>query len=763
MELIQRFPEELTTDLKLREQVDRELPGASSKTLAFVIKHLGFRNPTDDDHLVILISACDYSRRVSLIRFLFDHFEMNQAMLAELRFGITNAQRFAWTVWYMFVENDNDKDDEPKSNTPFARLRSDRSLNEMRSAYDRWRKETLASFARDEANLDTYQPALHGLTEIFGLTNAERTVALALFALSELPTPREVFNPDTMLSVAQTLSRLTGIALGTVEEIIFPTGRLARFRLIHVNVMNSTDFNIRVEPLLVSLFRGYITKESLTENIQLIDTANFPLGSFPLAASDRRAIRDLIRSPKPRHILIYGEPGTGKTELVRSVIRAERKKAYWVGAVEKDVDGDTANRHSLFDVAVAMAEERGAILVVDEADQILNTESLFGSSGKGRLVRVFDETPVTTVWIVNDADAVHNAVARRFHFHLRFEPPRKDVRFQRLSMLLREAGLSLSRRHRLRIAHDYDVSIASLSRAMETALEARRAPTDRAESVVDRLEQTLAYEHEFVHGSKPVCSNNLRRVGSGTQFLREALSTSVPVTRISTAVERFYAAQERDGGATGPLNILFSGPSGTGKTAFARELADAVGRELLFVTGADLLGPHVGETERAIYGMFATGTNNGAIILLDEAENLLQSRSNARMGHERQHTNEFLSQMEQHGTVFIATTNEKTIIDSAMNRRFSVKVEFAPPAAEHRPALYRAYFTLPHRRLTPPLVHRIGEIRGLTPGHIRTVYDRLKFFIDDQITHEEIIDEIETEVASTLRERSEPVVLGFSA
>lgn len=763
MELIQRFPNQLINDSKLKEQVDRELPTTFSKTLAFVIQRLGFRNPIDDDHLIILLSAGSYAHRVSLVRLLFEHFEMNQAMVSELRERITNVSGFSRLVWGRFLEADYDADDEPNADSPFARRRTGHSKNDVLHAYEHWRDQTLASFTREEANLDAYQGAIRGLTEVFGLKDPEPTVALALFVLFEIPVKREVFISESIRQISDAVAGLTGIESATVEKIISPAGRLVRFRLIHVDVTNPDEFDFHVEHLLVSLFRGYITKESLTDSIQLIDTASFSLGSFPIAASDRQAIRDLIRSPKARHILIYGEPGTGKTELVRSIIRAERKKAYWVGAVEKNVDGDKANRHSLFDVAVAMAEERGAVLVVDEADQILNTESLFGSSGKGRLVRVFDETPVTTVWIVNDGDAVHDAITRRFHFHLRFEPPRKDVRFQRLSMLLRQAGLSLPQKERRRIAYKYDVSIASLSRAMDTALEARHAPTDGAKPVIQRLETTLAYEHEFVHGSRPLSGNAHRHLGAGKQFLKDALNTSVPVSRVATAIERFYEAKDLAGGATGPLNILFSGPSGTGKTAFAQALAHTVGRKLLFVTAADLLGPHVGETEQAISGMFAKGTSDGAIILMDEAENLLQSRSNAKMGHERQQTNEFLSQMERHGGVFIATTNEKKIIDSAMNRRFSLKVSFAPPVPEHLPKLYRAYFTLPHRRFTPALAARVRDIHDLTPGHIRTVYDRLQFFLDNQTTHEEIIHEIETEVAATLQERSEHVVLGFTA
>jgi SpoVK/Ycf46/Vps4 family AAA+-type ATPase len=762
MELIQRFPEELIQDTKLREMVENSYTASATKALAFVIQRVGFRQPTDDDHLAILLSACNYSRRVSLIRFLFEHFEMNRLMLDNLRGCLAHDGDLATLVYYNFLTVDGDEE-EPREKRPFVRLRRGRSNTNLTRAYEQWRDGTISSFTRTEANLDAYQRISAELAEIFGLTEIERNVAVAIYALSLVSMRREVYIPNSLRSTTDAISRITGLPSEKVEKTINPRGRLARFRLINPTSDDPTSFSLTIEPLLWSLFRGHITKEGLTENIKLIDTANFSLGSFPLASNDRTTLRDLISSPKPRHILIYGEPGTGKTELVRSVIRAERKKAYWIGAVEKGVDGDDANRHSLFDVAVSMADERGVILVVDEADQILNTESLFGSSGKARLVRMFDETPVTTVWIVNDADAIHNAIVRRFHFHLRFEPPRKEVRFQRLSILLREARISLPRAERRRIATNYDVSIASLSRAMETAVEALTVQNDESQPVIDRLEQTLAYEHEFIHGAKPLSKYSPRRIGSGTQFLKEALNTSVPVERLAASVTRFFEAQEREGGSSRHLNMLFAGPSGTGKTAFARELGRIVGREVLVVTGADLLGPHVGETETAIRNMFAVATNQNAIILLDEAENLLQSRTNARMGYERQQTNEFLSQLERHGTVFIATTNEKSILDSAMNRRFSVKVDFAPPAMEHRVHLYRAYFTLAHRRLTPTLVARIQLLRGLTAGHIRTVYDRLQFFIDDQITHEEIITEIGTEIVASLNDRSESVVLGFSA
>lgn len=225
---------------------------------------------------------------------------------------------------------------------------------------------------------------------------------------------------------------------------------------------------------------------------------------------------------------------------------------------------------------------------------------------------------------------------------------------------------------------------------------------------------------------------------------------------------RFFAAREHQGPAAGGLNMLFSGASGTGKTAFAEELARRLGRKLRIATASNLLDMYVGQSEQNVAQLFADAERNDEIILLDEAENLLQKRNRAHHGFERQLTNEFLYRLERHNTICIATTNEQAIMDDAMHRRFSFKVTFRPPEPETRVALYRAYFTMSHRRITPRLKGRIRSIDGLTPGSIRTVYDRFRWMVGKELTHEEIIEALEEEVRKA-DTTEEAIVVGFTA
>lgn len=92
------------------------------------------------------------------------------------------------------------------------------------------------------------------------------------------------------------------------------------------------------------------------------------------------------------------------------------------------------------------------------------------------------------------------------------------------------------------------------------------------------------------------------------------------------------------------------------------------------MTGSSLLHGLVGKTEMAIRDMFEPTEEEGVIVFLDEGENLLQRRDRAVFGWERQQTNEFLAQMEWHNTVFICATNEQSIIDRSVMRRFSLRV-----------------------------------------------------------------------------------------
>lgn len=69
--------------------------------------------------------------------------------------------------------------------------------------------------------------------------------------------------------------------------------------------------------------------------------------------------------------------------------------------------------------------------------------------------------------------------------------------------------------------------------------------------------------------------------------------------------------------------IALVGPSGTGKSEFARMVARELDKPLLVQRASDLLRPHVGESEEAIAEMFERATHDDTLLLIDEIDSLL--------------------------------------------------------------------------------------------------------------------------------------------
>ena len=73
-------------------------------------------------------------------------------------------------------------------------------------------------------------------------------------------------------------------------------------------------------------------------------------------------------------------------------------------------------------------------------------------------------------------------------------------------------------------------------------------------------------------------------------------------------------------------SLLVSGPPGTGKSAYARFLAQRVGIDIVCVRGSDLHGAFVGETEKQIAAALTNAERYGSLLLIDEADSFLTNR-----------------------------------------------------------------------------------------------------------------------------------------
>lgn len=153
-----------------------------------------------------------------------------------------------------------------------------------------------------------------------------------------------------------------------------------------------------------------------------------------------------------------------------------------------------------------------------------------------------------------------------------------------------------------------------------------------------------------------------------------------------------FAVRYGRGGGTA---VLFTGPSGTGKTMAAEVLARESGRDLYRVDLSSVVSKYVGETEKRLGAVFDGAAGSSAILLFDEADALFGKRSQVSDAHDRYanvETNYLLQRIEAHDGVVLLTSNFPENIDDAFRRRLHLTVSFPRPDDEARETIWRRVF-----------------------------------------------------------------------
>jgi SpoVK/Ycf46/Vps4 family AAA+-type ATPase len=143
------------------------------------------------------------------------------------------------------------------------------------------------------------------------------------------------------------------------------------------------------------------------------------------------------------------------------------------------------------------------------------------------------------------------------------------------------------------------------------------------------------------------------------------------------------------------LNVLFSGPSGTGKTMAAELLAREIQLDLYKIDLSSVVSKYIGETEKNLDKIFKEAETSNAILFFDEADALFGKRSEVKDAHDRYaniETAYLLQKMEEHeGTVILASNFRKNM-DDAFLRRLHFTVEFPLPDEKSRELIWKHTF-----------------------------------------------------------------------
>ena len=143
------------------------------------------------------------------------------------------------------------------------------------------------------------------------------------------------------------------------------------------------------------------------------------------------------------------------------------------------------------------------------------------------------------------------------------------------------------------------------------------------------------------------------------------------------------------------LLVLFTGPSGTGKTMAAEVIANDAELDLFKVDLSQIVDKYVGETEKNLGRVFDGAAGSDAILLFDEADALFGKRSEVRDARDRYanvEVNYLLQRVEEHDGTVILTTNLRKNMDEAFLRRIHLRVDFPFPDEPARKAIWASIF-----------------------------------------------------------------------
>ena len=589
--------------------------------------------------------------------------------------------------------------------------------------YQLYLEDFKVKYANALKNLDKVQ----FLIDMVGISEHEASYLLILYRCNTIRELARIYKDN--LSVSSTIvAAILELNSKEFNMLTHRNSKLRTFGFINKDGLLEPDLKDCITTGNIDLF--------FADFIQDLDCSKaFDCKSFSVPEETTTIMKRFINGKRGASLLLYGKPGSGKTEYAKALLKDSDRK---IVIFKNETELDGVNKALLRLNCYLSMKGNSTILVVDEADKLLQTKDgnsfmgIMPNAMKGTVNKMLENTDMKTIWIVNYSNQIDISTKRRFSYSCRFEAmTEKQLR-----------AIAASKLHTLHFEEDVETAIldllgkykitgSSVDNSIAIANDMRELDKATLLSVVEDILQENA---QLVNGKRSM------RQMVGQEYDLSVLNTSIEADQIIEMTQNALVYAERHEKANKGIRMLFYGLSGTGKTELARYLSQKLGKDILLKRASDIFGMFVGENERNIRLAFEEAESTNSILLFDEADSFFADRANAQRSWERTIVNEFLTQMEEFKGILICTTNLKNIMDSAIFRRFHFCVEFKPLEQDGIETMLEKYF--PEYHFTKDDVQTLEASGSVTPGDFGTLSSRIRFMNQDKVNSSVITKEL---------------------
>ncbi len=491
----------------------------------------------------------------------------------------------------------------------------------------------------------------------------------------------DVVSSATMYRI---LANVLRIPESAVREALVVDGRLNASGLVEIGAPEWSPGFLHDQLAVLSGRFADLIVSSDGDPITLIRDVVFPSAAPTLSkqdyghvANDVQVLQTYVQHAvdarrRGVNVLLYGTPGTGKTELARLIANRSQLALFEIASSDgANRSLDVEQRLKAYCAAQAFVGNGRSLLLFDEAEDVFEGGASWlrvgtvGKSRKAQVNKLLEDNAVATIWIANRVESMDEAFLRRFDIVMQLPiPPRR----QRQRIIEVNAGGLIDAKHASRLAEIEQLSPAVIARSAD---------------VINAIHADLAHQDiDAGESFERLLSGSLQAQGFPAIATRRSTQTDDIYDPSLLHCDSDVAALTQGMRKSQSGRLCLYGPSGTGKSAYARYLAEQLSRPLQVTRGADLLDKYVGESEKRLARAFADADAQRAVLLIDEVDGFLQDRRGAGFNWEVTLVNEMLTQIEAFNGVLVVTTNLMSELDQAALRRFDVKLRFDFMSAE---------------------------------------------------------------------------------